>query len=124
MAEKLCTLKKKGGGSKDSNLLKTVVYRASNSIIENNSNSLSFLATNSFNASYPSSQYPANWYIAGSNDLNSWNELLNQSYTTKNTNYNTQKTVNVSGYKYLKFGIGSDSQNYMTVARFENMQWS
>lgn len=123
MAEKLCELKKKGGGD-GANLVKIVIYRDSYVIIGNNARSLSFLATNSYNTSYPSTQYFANWYIAGSNDLNTWTAILNQNYSTKNSNYNTQKTVNVSGYKYLKFGDGISVHNYQNFANYENMQWS
>ena len=95
--------------------------------IPNNSSSLTFLANNTYGGGYPKAGSPAQWYIAGSNDLSTWTTILDQRFGSSQTDYNTQLTVNVSGYKYLRFGSGvsvSTEPNYGCVAYFNNMAWS
>lgn len=123
MAEKLCELKKKGGGSGDVYLIQIQVYRETTNIIQNSASTLTFHAENGYNASLPSTTWPAQWYIAGSNDLSTWTALLNRQHTG-HTNYNTDISVNISGYKYLKFGSGSQGMNYQTIAKFKNITFS
>lgn len=123
MAEKLCQLKKKGGGSGNQQLIEIQIYRETTNIIQNSASTLTFHAENGYNASYPSTTYPAQWYIEGSNDLSTWTALLNRSHTG-HTNYNTDVTVNISGYKYLKFGSGVQGQNYQNIAFFKNITFA
>ena len=105
-------------------LISVDIFRYVQIVVNNSSSSLTFLASNTYGNSRPSSTYPAQWYIAGSNDLTTWTEILNQMYTTHNKDYNTQLTVSVSDYKYLRFGAGIQTNNYETVATFKNMVWS
>ena len=122
MTEKLCQLKKKGGRSVPS-VIEIEIYREVQIVIENNASQMSFLASNAYNSSAPTSTYPAQWFVAGSNDQSTWTTLLNQTHTQK-SDYNTNKTVNVSGYKYLRFGSGTQFNNYQNIAKFKNITFS
>ena len=123
MAEKLCQLKKKGGGSSNHQVIEIQIYRDTTNIIQNSASTLSFHAENTFSSSYPSTSYPAQWHIKGSNDLSTWTELLDRNHTG-HTNYNTDVSVNISGYKYLKFGSGIQTRNYQNIAMFKNITFA
>lgn len=122
MTEKLCQLKKKGGRSVPS-VIEIGIYREVQIVIENNASQMSFLASNTYTGSSPTSSYPVQWFVAGSNDQSTWTTLLNQTHTQK-SDYNTNKTVNVSGYKYLRFGSGTQNNNYQNIAKFKNITFS
>lgn len=123
MAEKMCQLKKKGGGSGNQQPIEIQIHRDTTNIIQNSASTLTFHAENSYSSSVPSTTYPAQWYIEGSNDLSAWTILLNRSHTG-HTNYNTDVSVNISGYKYLRFGSGASVQNYGNKAKFKNITFA
>lgn len=123
MAEKLCQLKKKGGGSGDLYPIEIQIFRDVINIIQNSASSLTFHAENTYNASYPSTSWPAQWHIEGSNDLSTWTTLLDRNHTG-HTNYNTDISVNISGYKYLKFGSDNQGFNYQNLAKFKNITFA
>ena len=112
-----------GGGSEGP--ISIDIYRDTQVVISNNSSSVTFLASNNYSGSAPSTNYPAQWYIAGSNDLNgTWTQILNQTYSTRGQDYNTQLTANARGYKYLRFGSGDSSYNYSNTSYYKNITWS
>lgn len=123
MAEKLCELKKKGGGSGDQQIIEIQIYRETTNIIQISASSLTFHAENTYNSSFPSSTYPAQWHIEGSNDLSTWTTLLDRNHTG-HSNYNTDVSVSISGYKYLKFGSGLQTKNYSNLANFKNITFT
>lgn len=95
-------------------------------IISNSASNVTFTATNITSTDRESY---VQWYIGGSNDLNNWTTLNNERRIGTQV-YNFQKTVNVAGYKYLKFGTepGTSSSpqwnNYMSAAQFKNIVFS
>lgn len=121
MAEKLCKLKKKSDSNQQ--IIEIQIYRDITNIIQISASTLTFHAENSYNASYPSTTYPAQWHIEGSNDLSTWTTLFDYNHTG-HTNYNTDVTVNLSGYKYLKFGSGVQMKNYQSMAKFKNITFA
>ena len=94
------------------------IYRGIYTVIEVNANEITFTANGDANGSAVS--YPTQWYIAGSNNLTDWTQLFDYKWATT-TSFSKTYTVNINGYKYIRFGSGNGQLNYVSVAHFNDI---